>query len=328
MISSNNLLITLSKWASGQQENYLSDAFVHLLNVLAQEASNVFVTLVSSMTGGIINPPNDSVRQFRIVSQVSTGVGTPDIEINGPGCYGLIEVKDESGVNFEQLERYARLIEQSDASHKCLILLTRHHVTDLGVSSPRISIRWTQITEWLTGAKARYHLDATPLYTVEQFLGFLEAKGMSVNKAGWEMVSGIQQFKNFKVLLREAMESAGAHRVWSSYGADFNGWAIPDGSSNHSAFYVTIRFEEPESLRFQCKATFVLEQCKSAWVVDSWDRQSLERSLDLYSEEVHFFSRNLDSQRTVLEDFVASCLAQTTYTNGLPDEPGTDLSNQ
>ncbi len=320
MQSSNNLLVALSRWASGQQENFLSDAFVHLMNALAQEAPAAFSTLLERMTDGIIVPTADSARAFRITSQVSTPLGTPDIEITGPGCYALIEVKDQSEVSVEQLERYSRLIEQSDAGRKSLVLLTRHHFADLGISSPLRSIRWTQIAEWLTDAIAKFRLDPASLYTVKQFLGFLEAKGMSVNRTGWEMVAGIQQFKNFKVLLREAMESAGAHRIWSAYGADFNGWAIPYGSANSSTFYAFVHFEEPEILRFLCKATHVLDQHKPEWVVDSGDRLALGRSLDLSAEEVHFFSRNLDSQRTVLEEFVASCLAQTTYTNDLSGE--------
>ena len=37
MDPSNNLLVALNNWASGKQENFLTDAFVHLLNRLALE---------------------------------------------------------------------------------------------------------------------------------------------------------------------------------------------------------------------------------------------------------------------------------------------------
>ena len=141
---------------------------------------------------------------------------------------------------------------------------------------------------------------------------------MSVKKAGWEMVSGIQQFKNFKVLLNQALESAGAHRIYAAYGADFNGWAIPDPELNKSIFYIFIRFEQPEILRFLCKAVYVRDEHTHEWEVDSNDHESLERSLDLNAEEAHFFSRGLDSQKSLLEEFLSSCLAQTTYQSPPP----------
>ncbi len=125
--------------------------------------------------------------------------------------------------------------------------------------------------------------------------------------------SGIQQFQNFKVLLKQAMESAGAEKVWSAYGADFNGWAIPDKEQGKSTFYSFIRFEKPTVLQFLCGQEYVLDQYRHDWAVDSWNKRSLRKTLDLDSEEVHFFSRGLDSQRVVLEEFVSSCLGQTTY---------------
>ena len=313
MNTSSNLLVSLSKWASGQQENFLSDAFVHLLNILAQEVPDAFVLVLEQLTMGAIKPIPETASDFIVTSQVSTSEGMPDIEINGPNSYALIEVKDGSPVNVEQIERYSRLVENNDAESKCLVLLTRHHPPILDGFYSLKTIKWTQVTEWLSESMETCSFDRTSLYVVEQFLGFLEVKGMSVKKAGWEMVSGIQQFKNFKVLLNQALESAGAHKIFTSYGADFNGWAIPDAELNKSVFYIFIRFEQPEILRFSCKAKYVREEYTQEWVVDSNDRESLERSLDLNAEEIHFFSRGLDSQKTLLEEFVSSCLAQTTY---------------
>jgi hypothetical protein len=311
--SSKNLLISLSKWASGQQENFLSDAFVHLLNVLAQEAPDAFSMILGQMTAGVMRPTIESAPTFRLETQISTDVGTPDIEITGPGCYGLIEVKDESGVKVEQLVRYAGLISRNESPSKCLVLLTRHHFANPGIPVLVESVTWTQIAQWLTNPQINNQCGQGALNAIEQFVEFLEAKGMSVKRAGWEMVAGIEQFKNFKVMLREAMESAGAHRVWTAYGSDFQGWAIPDGSTTVSAFYVFVRFDEPEILRFMCKSTYVNGTHYENWEVNPSDPDSLIRYLDLNSEETHFFSRSLDSQVRMLEDFVTSCLAQTTY---------------
>ena len=313
MNPSSNLLVSLSKWASGQQENFLSDAFVHLLNLLAQQVPDAFALVLEQITIGAIRPTPETASDFIVTSQISTSEGMPDIEISGPNSYALIEVKDESPINVEQIERYSRLVEHANADSKCLVLLTRHHPHLPEGFHALKTIRWTQVTEWLSESLGSCSFDLTSLYVLEQFLGLLEAKGMSVKKAGWEMVSGIQQFTNFKVLLNQALESAGAHRIYTAYGANFNGWAIPDTELNKSIFYIFIRFEQPEILRFLCKAVYVRDEHTHEWEVDSNDHESLERSLDLNAEEVHFFSRGLDSQKSLLEEFLSSCLAQTTY---------------
>lgn len=119
MSSSNNLLVALSRWVSGQQENFLSDAFVHLLNLLAQQMPEAFAMAIKKITNGAITPTVETAPNFIVASQIFTSEGTPDIEISGPNAYALIEVKDESPVDEKQIERYTRLIEQNDADAKC-----------------------------------------------------------------------------------------------------------------------------------------------------------------------------------------------------------------
>jgi hypothetical protein len=126
------------------------------------------------------------------------------------------------------------------------------------------------------------------------------------------MVAGIQQFTNFKVLLHQAIESAGAHRVLSITAADYNGWRIPELDSDTTLFDIFIDFEEPEALLFLCNPQEVQDKFRDEWEVAN-NHNYRQRKLDLSSEEVHFFSRSLDSQRKRLEEFVTSCLAQTTY---------------
>jgi len=322
MPQSDNLLVALSRWASGQQENFLSDAFVHLLNLLAQQVPDAFTLIVEQMTGGSLTPAPDTAADFTVTSQVSTSEGTPDVEIVGPRCYALIEVKDESPVDEEQVRRYIRLVDQNVADAKCLVLLTRHQAPPLDAHRLLKMARWTQVTESLLKARDTCNFDQISLFTLHQFLGFLEAKGMSVNRAGWEMVSGIQQFQHFKVLLKQAIESAGAEKVNSAAGAGHNGWGVPHPASGKIAYYLFIQFEKPEILVFQCHSNDVLDIYKHEWGAGPQTRGWIERYLDLGSEEEYFFSRGLDSQREALERFVVSCLAQTTH------QPSNPISQQ
>ena len=303
-----NLLASLSKWASGQQENFLSDAFVHLLNLLAQETPEAFSKIITLMTDGCIVPSVDSAKQFSVTSQISTDEGTPDIEISGPATYILIEVKDESSVYMEQVKRYFGLIEQSEASNKKLLLLTKYPAAS--ITGSLVKLRWTQITEWLKEINDQTDNETTN-YTVKQFIGFLEFKGMSVNKVGWEMVAGIEQLQNFKTSLQQAIESVGVARVHAISGSHFNGWAIPDKEGSRNIFDIFIHFDNPGILLFSCVAERVVDRYKDEWFKRG--RGFMGKSIDLNSEETYFFSRGLDSQRELLEDFVSSCLSQTTY---------------
>jgi len=317
MDPSNNLLVALNNWASGQQENFLTDAFVHLLNRLALEVPDAFAMLLDQITDGAINPTSVTASDFVVTAQVTTSEGMPDIEIIGPNAYALIEVKDESPVDEEQIERYGRLVEQNGSDSKCLILLTRYQAPLLDNSRLIRTTRWTQISECLLAAKEKWQFDLASSHILEQFLGFLEAKGMSVNRTGWEMTAGIEQFRNFKVLLQQAMESASAHNTWSAYGANFNGLAIPDPISKNSRYYVFVEFDNPGILVFSCASKYVREEFKSEWGARA--KNDLGKLLELQSENVHFFARGLDSQRMVLEEFITSCLSQTVYESQLSE---------
>jgi len=303
----------LSRWASGQQENFLSDSFVHLLNVLREEDPSAFVFLVEKMTDEMISPSPDSTNDFIVTSQIDTDEGTPDIMIAGPDSYVLIEVKDQSPVDIDQIERYSRLVERNSAQSKCLILLTKYQAPVIDQQIPLRAIRWTYITELLWLVLSRIDLTDTSNYVIRQFIEFLEAKGMSVQKAGWEMVAGIAEFMNFKTVLRQAIESSGAVRVEQSSGANHQGWGIPDAVGWSVQLHIIVRFAEPGRLVFRASEEHISEGSRYEWEPSGYTKGTLERFIDLDSEEVHFFARSLDSQREVLEEFVSSCLEQTNY---------------
>lgn len=261
------------------------------------------------MTWELCDPPVGATADFRVASQVTTDEGAPDIEIRGPETYILVEVKDRSDVGPTQLERYARLIESNSAPQKCLVLLTRRRGKS-AVRGGAIPIGWFQVSEWIA-EMAGTELDEVTSYLSNQFIGFLEAKGMAVKRVDWHMNEGLDQLMNLKALLREVLESTGAHRVISSYGSEYTGVAIPNPRSDSSSYYWFIVFSNPGELLFTTYNENVIPDRLSGWEVH--DRRTMRRRLDLISESAHFFSRSLSSQREFLEDFARSCLADTTY---------------
>ena len=134
---------------------------------------------------------------------------------------------------------------------------------------------------------------------------------MTTERVGWELTAGLTQLMNLKTMMQEALISVGAHRVWTSYGSEFTGVAVPDPDSNSSAYFLNIRFSDPGQLLFITRSEKVLEDRRSDW--EGHPNNQLKRTLHIDSEEMHFFSRPLDSQRQLLEEFCALCLADTVY---------------
>ena len=69
-----NLLVTVEKWA-GQPENFLTDAFAHLLrNILANE-SEIGISLLAYLTNGIVSLDQANADKVSIDTQVVTPNG-------------------------------------------------------------------------------------------------------------------------------------------------------------------------------------------------------------------------------------------------------------
>ena len=311
MFSDPNLFLALNRWASSQPENFLTEAFVVLLNRLSENSPQAFAHVIGRITGGAIQLDPDSSADVTVQSQALTDLGSPDIEITGPDLHCFIEVKDGSPVDLDQLNRYSRVLSERAESAKCLVLLTRYPPPL--VSEPYLvePVRWSHIAEWLGELRNTSELDETTRYLNDQFIGFLEGKGMTAERVGWELAAGLTQLLNLKTMMQEALISAGAHRVWMSYGSEFSGVAVPDPDSNSSAYFLNIWFSDPGHLLFITRSDKVLEDRRTDW--EDHPNNQLKRKLRIDSEEMHFFSRPLDSQRRLLEEFCASCLADTVY---------------
>ena len=134
---------------------------------------------------------------------------------------------------------------------------------------------------------------------------------MTAERVGWELTAGLTQLMNLKTMMQEALISVGAQKVYQSFGSEYNGVAVPDLDSNNQTYFLNIRFAEPGQLWFITRSDKVLEDRRSDW--DDHPNGQLKRRLYIDSEEMHFFSRPLDSQRQLLEEFCALCLADTVY---------------
>ena len=88
----NNLFLRLHKWASRQDENFLTESLAVVLEQLLVLAPAVGVRLVRRLTGGFIDLPPEDASAIEIQPQVELVQGRPDLEIRSPHHLAWIEV--------------------------------------------------------------------------------------------------------------------------------------------------------------------------------------------------------------------------------------------
>lgn len=91
-----NLLLRLHKWAWRQDENFLTEAFAHLLQHLLSHEPEAAVGLLHSLTRGFLDLCPAEARSVEVRTQVFTAEGTPDLQLRTSKQTALLEVKCES----------------------------------------------------------------------------------------------------------------------------------------------------------------------------------------------------------------------------------------
>src|ERR1022692_2861743 len=202
----NNLLVRLHKWAFRQDENFLTVTFAYPLEYLAENEAEAAAEIVSRITGGIIILSPQHMRVLEERTQISGEEVIPDIELRTGQHFVIIEVKSQAKASEDQLRRYRRLLDQSPVASKGLVLLTRYPVSVVGADH---YMRWYQIAEWIGLESSRYRFKATSEFLVNQFLGFLKARNMTMGQITWELPIGVRSLRTLTDMLYEAAAACG-----------------------------------------------------------------------------------------------------------------------
>ena len=121
-----NVFSALSKYGSRQPENYLTESFVYLLDLISRRSPADCVGLLELLLGINLGRGSLTPLTFECSTQVFHDDGVPDIEIQiSDSTRALIEVKHDARFGKDQLEDYKRLLERSPHDQKALVLLTR-----------------------------------------------------------------------------------------------------------------------------------------------------------------------------------------------------------
>jgi len=270
------------------------------------------------LSGGTILVPADEWQFAEITTQIAADSNNyPDIEIKGSDFICWIEVKDGGDPESGQLERYQRLLESRPESSKGLVSLTRSRLLPLQLPLLCPAVGWSQIAVWLNEIRPRSSdgLDPVADYLIVEFLEFLGGIGMSVDKVGFELVSGVEQLRNMQSLVRESLELECGITPFSGGSKDTLNHYVPDKGGT-MAFAAAIYFDNPASLGFEANRDYVSDP---STLDEGWDEISknwFRKELDLSAEEIYFFSRSVSSQVTIVRNFLRECLDQVGHEFG------------
>ena len=178
-MSSENIFSALAKQNSANEENYLTDAFVFLINSLLSKERPIGLEILAKVCfdSFYVEDNKFSFGMDEVISvstQETIEQGILDIRVSSLNKLIYIEVKDYSSVYIGQLKRYKDDLEKQHADIKRLILLTRFPVDfseHQGI--PDKHVRWYEVYNWLANAKAQ---DPVSVYLIESFKSFLEVK--------------------------------------------------------------------------------------------------------------------------------------------------------
>lgn len=322
-----NLFSRLHQLIHRQDENFFTESLVHLLRYLQRHDPTSAARLLQHLCGMYFTFSSEQMGQTTISTQASTDQGRPDIEIRMPQRRIFVEVKMESGLGYQQLERYREVLSQSAVSETMLVLLSQYRIAithmelsqseQAGRYTPTLATQWHQIGHWLEAERPLVS-DPVSRYLIEQFLEFMGERGIVMEAVSWELKNGIDALRNLLAMMTTAMDSMSLEykrlAAW-----DWKGFGIGEGSEkNHYYFYVS--YANPGMIYFQTANRPILpERASTAEDGLAWEESSSswplsrgwrwERALDLTAEEVHFFARSKASQIECVTIFLKDSLS-------------------
>ena len=290
-----NIFSSLGKFADRQEENFLTESFVYLLNTLLGRDNLLAKDLLTKLCG------NNCITWFLtsdtilITTQLTIDTGRPDIVISvDNNKVAFVEVKHDSSLGWKQLERYDFHLQSSQYLEKQLILLTRsrHSIQETTLEKKQFHhVCWYEISGWLSEAETK---DQIVQYLILEFLGFLKEKEMTMEKIDWEYIDGVPAMMNLANMLGTAVaEALPEAKTKRTAGWNWMGYYIDTGN----AIFCGFRYNSPLNIAFEnnngTNPTFIQE-------------------LDL--QKAHFFSLSAGEQLECLINFIQTANSEYTST--------------
>ncbi len=249
----NNLLLNLYYGTWKKEENFHTEAFVHLLRHLLASEPVAAINLLKAVTDKVLNVPLAEVKSVNINTQVTTTTGKPDIEIKTADTLVFVEVKVESRVDDSQLKKYREALNESGFKNTHLILLTKYpFIPQTDEKKPDfVFVRWFQIAECLEQDLQQGTISQPVIiYLAEQFLNFLQKRGMTLEPVNRELILGVQSLRNLLDMVQKALKLLQVKPKLDSGKDDYgyiSGYKFNFGSGE---YWVGIEYDRPDILLF------------------------------------------------------------------------------
>jgi hypothetical protein len=295
-MDTSNLLVKLHRLASSQDENFITESFVFLLNYLLENEPTAGANFLSYITNRCIDLPPDGLAQVDIKTQFRTDSGLPDIRILTNEILVFIEVKVDSGFGKDQLVRYKTELKKLSQGKKSLLVTITRFSEGPSEDVVDLPLLWYQVAEWLEELKLKKKISE---FLRHQFLGLLESRGLFMEQVGWELVAGIRALQFVTDMIDEALKSKKIP-IYKATGA----WGWRGYYIDKKKFYVGIYFGSPNMISMTSEEVALKNNFPREPEVGRVENGRWRNDLDLTAEDVHFFSRSKASQLRCLEEFI------------------------
>jgi hypothetical protein len=248
MSMSVNIFLSLAKYAERQEENFLTESFVYLLNLMIERECLLATAFLQKLCSEKCKLWFSPLNKVSISTQMTIDTGRPDIIIT-PDINKIIfiEVKHDSHLGRLQLERYKSYLDSSKYAERQLVLLTRsrHSIQETTLTQEFFHhVCWYEISGWLSDLKIT---DPVVNYIIHQFLEFLGEKEMTMEKVEWEYMDGVPAMVRLANMLYTAIsETLPEEKCGRTAGWNWMGYYVGD-----NPLFIGFRYNAPLMIVFE-----------------------------------------------------------------------------
>jgi hypothetical protein len=291
MQSNQNLFVALHRWASGQDENFTTEAFAFLLRHLQTHEPSVAAKVLRRLTESLIDVEPDKISTVKIETQVKDNGAIPDIKIESLNSLVYVEVKVSATISRKQVEeQFLGFLEEQKATltpirselSKCIAEYQEKYGTD------------SLLQRRIRSLTPLDNDDLRPLYDLLMMMDEVLA--------------------SLNITPQPKLDSGQQGAGWIGY------------NLNGMEYFFYINYDAPDHVGFETFGRVVKEgdiPPRIGKFVTSSGRRKWVHTLDLASPQVGFFEKSKEDQIRILKEFVIQCLGQAKLISDAIDPDAT-----
>ncbi|MDD5457434.1 MAG: hypothetical protein PHV30_10460 [Candidatus Margulisbacteria bacterium] len=288
----NTLFVNLCKYTPGKdidpEENFITEALVYMIKYSLDNGTDLSKRFINLLGANI----NDlELSSCLISSQTSFktkrgDIARPDITIEFPDKYILVEVKVNAQINMysiednsetstiNQLEKYSDIKVEKE---KYIVLLSKNFVTDLKGCNKSLS--WQKVYEILKIYRSEDKIEA---FLIEQFKKLMEVRQMVVGKVGYEFENGVRALVNLMGQLNKVIAEIKIGSYKSQSASYCLGFHLLK-NNKEAVGWIGIYYDHPERIAFE-----LYNEKLKQFVVDKGLKENFTMAINNYYDYFYF----------------------------------------